>query len=544
MKVGGKVLSRPLGVLCLMASLIPARADVPDFQWVRTAGESLIAAEVGFCVTADALGNSYVGGYFNSTNFQIGGFLLTNSRPSFREAFVAKYDPAGTVLWAKSFHGTNDDSGRSIANDNQGNCYVAGSFASPHLFLDDVTLTNHGPAGNNALFVAKLDSLGNLLWARTADRGNYQAGAGIAVDANGNCYVTGTIKGTNTFNGTNLISHVTYTDVLLLKYDTDGHLLWVQQAGGSYVDSATGVAVDGSGNACLLANIRSTNAAFGSFVLSVGGTNTDQDMVIAKYDPAGSVLWAKRYGGTDIDTGRGIALDGDGNCYFAGEYISSNFVFGGTALVKTSPFFGDLYLAKIDINGDPLWVREVHGSDIDSISGVAVDFLGNSYIAGFFRSPTLMFDGLTITNTDEALPGTADVFAAKFDPEGNRLWVVQPKGPVEQEALAIALDADANAYITGFTMGTNVLFGSIAVTNSYIDLFVAKLESDYPRLQIELAGSQPILSWPSNKTGFTLESTSDFNNWMPFTGSVGVLNNRYWATNDLPDNFRFFRLRK
>jgi hypothetical protein len=522
------------------------RAEVPDFLWLNTATGS--GAEVSYSMAVDDAGNSYIAGYFDSTNVNFGGGVwLTNTTPSISppyDCFLAKYDSNGVVVWAKRFGGTDDDWVRNVAVDTDRNCYVTGRFVSTNFLIEGITLTNFSPNGNSSFFVAKFSSSGNLLWAKGPDRGYSQSGWKIAVAGSSNCYVVGYFSGTNTIAGTNLISRGS-TDVLFLKYDAEGNLLWAQQAGGSYADDGAAVAVDAQGHVYLLANIRSTNAVFGSFTFSVNGTNTDQDMIVAKYDPAGHVVWAKQYGGLDLDYGRSIAVDKLGNCHLTGDYHSTNLVFGTNILTKTSFGFTDIFIAKLNSAGDALWARAAHGYATDSSMEIALDFAGNSYIAGFFQSPTLAFDTLILTNTEEGfLFEDADAFVAKFNPTGDLRWVVQPFGTNDQRAFSVAVDNADNAYITGWTQGTNVLFGDFSATNAYVDIFVAKIEADRPSLQIEKADTNVTIFWPANRLDFNLECSSNLLNWSPVVEPVIITNGCNIVTNSVSAGSGFFRLRK
>ena len=550
----------PAAFLLLAIAILPAQvhANTNDFQWVRTAGGD--GAEVSRQIAVDDAGNSYVIGSFNSTNFPIGGFVLTNNFPSSPnpwDGFIAKYDTAGKVVWAMEFGGTNNDRGGGIAVDTNRNCYVTGYFSSSNFHIGGVTLTNYSPNGNNSLFVARLDTDGNLLWAHGPDAGYSSSGAQVAVDNAGNCYVTGSFTGTNTFGGNRLVCSGTL-GALLLKYDPAGDLLWARQAGGNFRDGGADVALDASGNAYLLADIRSTNATFGSVVLSVRGTNTCQNFVVAKYNPSGSVVWAKAFGGTSVDSGTGIAVDKSANIYITGNTSSSNVYFGNIVLSNAYHVLPDtaIYIAKLDPSGNPVWAVAGQGDNNNvGSTGIALDPFGNTYISGFFLSATLALGGVTLTNTESnpITGGPADIFVARFDPNGQLMRTVQVTGTNDQRAFSIAVDSKANPYITGWTQGTNVLFGSIAVTNHYLDLFVAKLDPDYPVLQMQWSPNNygsglVVLSWPINKDpggSITLESSTDFMNW----GSgdqifaFGVGNGQHLLYVIPSVDIRFYRLR-
>jgi len=508
------------GALFLFLGLYQSRAGAGDFQWLRTAGGS--NAEVPRQIVVDDTGSSYIVGSFNSSNIVFGGKSITNTlRTAFStwDTFVVKYDTTSAVVWALKLGGTNDDRGGGIAVDAQHNVYVTGYFESTNFYVGAMTLTNRAPSGNSSLFVAKFDSLAHLVWADSPRQSTYSSsGSRVAVDGAGNVYVAGSFRGTNDFGGTNLIGQG-YSDALLLKYDSTGHVLWARRAGGEDMDGASGLALDADGNVYLLANIRSTNAVFGAFTFAVKGTNTCQNMVVAKYDPAGTVLWAKQYGGTDIDAGADIALGPKTNCYITGTFMSSNLVFGGTTLSdpKGVPY-GDIFVAVLNRNGDPQSAWAVHGDWSVGSTALAVDPVGNCYITGFFLGTNLVFtsgwqNGVTLANSDtNFFAGSADAYVAKFTADGNLMRVFQPVGLNDQRAFSLAVDAKGVPYVTGWTMGTNVMFGSFAATNAYLDMFVGKLDPGYPVLRMETEAS----------SGFAVPGMVMLSFRWDETGSAGV----------------------
>ncbi len=537
-------------------------ASAGDYQWLRVAGGE--GAEVSRQIVVDAAGSSYIIGGFNSSNCPFGSIVLTNSLQSASptwDGFLVKYDTKGSVVWAQKFGGTSDDRGSGVAVDVSHQGYITGFFESTNFTIGGVTLTNYAPNENSSLFVAKLDAMGNLLWAQSPRSSSSASGSRIVVDSAGNSYVAGTFTGTNYFGSTNLVSRG-YSDALLLKYDPDGNLLWAQQAGGEYVDSAAGLALDAADNLYLLANIRSTNAGFGGYFFSVKGTNTCQNLVVAKYNPSGSVVWAKLYGGTDVDSATGIAIGPNTNCYLTGMIRSTNMVFGSITLSATgNTLFGDIFVAHLNSSGNALEAWTVQGEGMDGSSGIAVDQFGDCYIAGFFQSMNLVFNSgwlgaVTLTNSDPNIFPDADAFVADFDGYGNVMHTFQPTGMRDQRAFSIALDAAATPYVTGWTMGTNVVFGTFATTNAYLDMFVTKLDPNYPMLRLDdgdhsssiQAPGEVFVSWPLNQTGSdaaNVEVSTNLINWGDPTGFAASIlgGGRRWLELDKPAGPVFYRLR-
>ncbi|HTR41939.1 MAG TPA: hypothetical protein VMH87_10020 [Pseudomonadales bacterium] len=532
-----------------------------DWQWLRTAGGN--NAEVAGQIAVDDAGSAYIVGSFNSTNCPFGSIVLTNTfkaSVSTWDGFLAKYDTYGNIQWAVKFGGTNDDRAWGVAVDAQRNSYISGWFESTNFYIGNAILTNYSPYANPCLFVAKYDPDGHFLWARSA-AGYSSSGQAVVADSAGNVYAAGSFTGTNIFGGSKLVGQGN-GNIVLLKFDSNGNQLWVKQAGGSTgpdTPARTALALDSGNNVYLLANIRSTNAVFGSFTFSVAGTNFSQNMVVAKYDPSGNVLWGKEYGGTDLDGGTAIAIGPGTNIFVTGNFLSTNLAFGSTILHGTGNIIDpSIFVAVLDNNGNALSAWPVTCDNSCSSIDIAADPVGNCYIAGFFQGTNLTFNSgwlntVILTNSFPGYFSQPNAFVAKFDASGNIIHVFHPVGPGNQEAFSVAVDSHATPYVTGWTMGTNVMFGSLATTNFYVDLFAAKLDANLPSLQIINGGitsdntNAATVSWPILQTGsanFTLDSSSDLLTWTPtaplntVTGAV-----QYSEIVPKPDTQAFYRLR-
>ncbi|MDB6028990.1 MAG: hypothetical protein JWM68_5213 [Verrucomicrobiales bacterium] len=537
-------------ILFLTATFLSGTANAasPGFRWVKTAGGT--GSEVSYDLAVDSQGNCLTAGYFNSTYFYWGNtLLLTNTvlTNAPMDCFVTLCNSNGVVQWARKLGGAGDDRAFCAAVDAQGCCYVAGRFDSPNLSVGNITLTNTASNGRYSFFVAKLSPTGVPLWARCPNKSFSSTAMGLAVDASKNVYVTGSINGTNIIGGTNfVVSSTTASDVLLLKYDPSGNLIWGQHPGGSNSDSGSDIAVDDAGSLYLSAAFRGTNVAFGSFVFSSPdrGFGELSDIVVAKYDPNGTVLWANAFGGEYNEIARGIAVDAQHNCYITGDYQSTNFALGGFVLTNSNPA-GDLFVAKFSSNGVPLWAKSGHGDGFDSAWKIAVDPSGNSYIGGFFESPTLTIDNVTVTNFVTNGFIDADGIIAKFDTDGNLLWTTQISADDEQRVFSLGLSGDA-LYATGWTQGT-VYFGNESVTTSDIDLFVTRLYLDFPRLQYALTnenGSNALrLTWPVEAGLTFLQSSTNLHDWQ-WRGPGIFSANGEWTTTVSPTNSTFFRVQR
>ena len=374
-------------------------------------------------------------------------------------------------FWVKKAGGTSNDYGNSIAVDANGNSYITGYFTYIATF-GTTTLTS---SGSNDIFVAKIDHNGNWLWAKKAGGTSDDYGYGIAVDANGNSYVTGKFYGSATF-GTTTLTSSGYEDIFVAKLDSNGNWLWAKKAGGTNSDYSHSIAVDDNGKSYIAGDYKGS-ATFGTTTLTSSG---DRDIFIAKLDINGNWLWAKKAGGTSEDVGCSITVNDNGNSYVTGYYYSGNATFGTTILTGSGN--NDIFVAKLDSNGNWLWAKKAGGTDYDVGFGIAVDANGNSYVTGNFRG-SATFGTTTLTSS-----GWVNIYVAKMDSNGNWLWAKQAGGTDWDEGDGITVDYNGTSYVTGYFEGS-ATFGTTTLTSSgNSDIFVAKLDINGNWLLAKQAG--------------------------------------------------------
>jgi hypothetical protein len=451
-------------------------AQSPAWEWAKNgAGQN---EDKSYSVAVDASGNSYITGFFSSATLAFGSVTITNPNNGsgvYSDLFIAKYDPSGNVLWAKSAGGTRNDVSNSIAVDASGNIYITGYSYSPVITFGSVTLTpNNGI--QSEMFIAKYDPSGNVLWAKSAGgvKGDY--GNSVSVDVAGNAYAVGNFESDSIiFGSTTLINtggSSSTSDGFIVKYDPLGNVLWTTLAGGVNEDFPISISTDGTGNS-YVAGVFSASITIGSTTLISSGLD---DLFLAKYDPAGNVIWTTHSGGYYNDRANSVAFDASGNSYVAGYFDSPTLVFGSYTLTNNSQYSSDLLVEKYDPSGNPLWAKSAGGTRDDFANAIAVDASGNSFVAGNFNDSSLSMGSLILNNHDQG-GLTADLFIIKFNTLGNELWA---KNENADDATSIAVDAVGNAYVTGYfdtlvvTFGADTFF-NINTTGKVADVYVAKI---------------------------------------------------------------------
>jgi hypothetical protein len=369
----------------------------------------------------------------------------------------------GTQLWAKNFGNTLNNFGYGVAYDPSGNVVVTGSFQG----TINLGGSNFVSGGGFDSFVAKYSGqTGSHIWSKAFGSTVNDEGRGIAVDSNGDVFVTGYFNGTVNFGGTMRTSSGG-DDVFLIKLSgTDGSTIFARNFGGTSGDQGNSVTVDANGDPTITGIFRTTADFLGLPLVSAGNT----DIFVAKYNGAtSSHIWSKGFGGTSFESGNFIAADQDGNVYTTGTFQTSTISFGGSPLMNAGLTDG-YYVKLAGSNGAHIWTKGIVGPSQEVGVGVAVDLAGNNYVTGTFASPSINLGGGPLSNAGTA---TTDNFIAKYDSKGTHLWSKPIGGSSNDNVTGIAASGSGDVFITGsFEVATSL--GGPSLNASNTDIFVAK----------------------------------------------------------------------
>jgi len=375
-----------------------------NVKWAKSVVNGAWGGSCGFNASTDVFGNIYLTGSFDGS-VPFGSDTLTSTGSE--DIFILKYDSSGNVLWAKRAGGTLFESGYGISTDLQGNVYITGYFASPTITFGSYTLTN---AGGENIFLAKYDSSGNVLWAKSAGGNSDDEGYSIASDALANVYITGYFQSPAITFGSYTLANAGGQDIFVVKYDSSGSVLWAKRAGGNSWDQGAYVATDSSGNAYLTGYYQSSTISFGSYTLTNSGS---YDAFLAKYDSSGNVSWARSIGGTGGTRGYCVAADKSYRIYIAGAFNSPSLTFDTITVQRPAYYYDPMYVAGYDSAGHVLFAKAL-GSGGDDQNAVAASQSGCIYIGGDFFQVYLFIIG----NDSLYLSGLEDVFVAKLCSSG------------------------------------------------------------------------------------------------------------------------------
>ncbi|MCC3160495.1 hypothetical protein LJ737_24875 [Hymenobacter sp. 15J16-1T3B] len=365
------------------------------------------------------------------------------------------------------------------ALDAAGNLVVAGRFAGTLILGSDTLRT----PGDRDVFVARRSPSGQWLRAYQAGGPGHEAPAGLALDAAGNIIIAGTFSNASstTFGPFTLpnAGQPNTPDLFVARLSPAGQWTQAVRAGGSGAETIAGLALDASGNAVVAGSFGLDNspAVFGSFSLASNGA---EDVFVARLNAAGQWTQAVSGGGSGSKVVRGLHVDAAGTATVLGAFNSPSIAFGAITLTSLPPLSGfsfqyDVFVARLNAAGQ--WTQAVRGggSGSESPLALAVDAGGTATVAGSYQAPSSTFGATTLTTT-----GLADVFVARLSPAG--VWTQAAGGGStnDDNALAVAVDGNGNAFVAGSFRGPTASFGPATLPNAAPntdDLFVARLNA-------------------------------------------------------------------
>ena len=303
---------------------------------------------------------------------------------------------------------------------------------------------------------------------------------GIAVDGSGNIVITGytsSISGIASSGAYQTSFGGAIFDAYIAKFNALGARQWATYYGGSSYDQGMGITADGSGNIIItgLTSSSSGIASSGAYQTSISGT---EDAFIAKFNSSGARLWATYYGGSMIEQGWGIGVDGSGNIVITGYTESTSGIATSGAHQTSYGGSGDAFIAKFNAAGVHQWGTYYCGSGHDYGYGIAVEGGGNIVITG----KTTSTSGIATSGAYQtSIGGSYDAFIAKFNASGVRGWATYYGGSVLDFSFRIAVDGTGNIVTTGYTESTSGIATSGAYQTSKgggsSDAFIAKFNA-------------------------------------------------------------------
>lgn len=393
--------------------------------------------------------------------------------------------------WAKKLGSTGNEYPTATAVDGSGNIYTIGYFEGTSDFDPGVGVYNlicTGMGGYPDIFISKLDANGNFLWAKSI--GSYSLNCcsdvskAITFDQSNNIIITGEFQGTADFDpGASIfnISSKGQQDIFILKLDQNGNFMWAKSFGGINNESSYSIKTDISNNIIVcgyFSGVVDFDPGVGTYNLSFTGP---YGSFVSKLDQNGNFVWAKQFDGGSGNYARDISIDNIGNCIVLGAF-SGTVDFDPNLNINniTSGGLADVYISKLDNNGNLIWVKSIDCTNgLAGCTAMEVNSLGELYVTGTF-SNTIDFDPNTSIFNLTALGGV-DIYILKINSSGNFIWAKAMGGTADDMVENLALDSQNNVYTVGFFEGVADFDPNVGVFNmtpNVHDLFISKLNSN------------------------------------------------------------------
>lgn len=468
-------------ILLLTVTLAPAQ--FPGYQWGNAIAANSSGADLeGWAIAADANGNVYVTGSFYGDTVEIGGSQLVSPGGAM---FLVKYDSTGTVMWVRMAGGGGINIPGGIACDSYGNIIVAGSFQGDSAVFGGTVIYNNNTPDQN-FYVAKYDSIGNILWVKSTDNAGNEWVESVATDSQDHILLAGSFDGFDiSIDATSLLNSYSGTeDVFLYKLDPMGNAQWARRAGGANYEWANGVTCDPFGNVVIGGPYFSDtlNLGTGSLV-SPHGDNHSQ-MFIISYDSAGTLNWARQVTLTALAYDSyfyDVASDVFGNVYAVGS-CNSDTAFADTLQLIASPGSNrDMLLFKYDVSGNLLWGRREFGTGNVYGFDLAVNTSNEAYVTGYFDCDSIIFGSDTSIAIDPWF--WSDMFVVKYLPAGGVDWVthtggVYLPGSWGYKQLGITANSIGQVFVTGTYSNDSIVFGTdtLLLNNCWPNMYVGMID--------------------------------------------------------------------
>ncbi|MCD6065033.1 MAG: hypothetical protein K0R82_2944 [Flavipsychrobacter sp.] len=424
---------------------IPANATLvidpmPNVQWATYYGGT--GTDYGKTVITDTLGNVYFIGTTYSANAIATAGTYEDTYFGLRDAFVAKFNPAGARIWGTYYGGYDDELGMGIAIEKSGlNLYISGYTQSTSgIATTGAHLTSW--QGLNDAYLAKFDSAGQRLWSTYYGDANFDQGRSVAIDDANNVYLTGdTRSGSNIATpGAFQTNNGGWHDGFIVKFTPGGVRVWATFYGGNddeYLNSTYIVnnRIYIGGQTTSSFNVTSP----GAYQPTKGGS---WDVFLAKFDTAGARLWSTYYGGSGMEVDVTTGLDENANIYVTGYTTSPNVMATPGAHQATKSFSEDGFISKFDSTGVRIWSTYYGGNSNDAPKSVTAA-KGHIFLTGVTYSTT----GISTPNAlYPGTPGGNQIFISKFDSAGKIKWGTYYG---DAEGNSITSDRKTAVYVTG-----------------------------------------------------------------------------------------------
>ena len=409
-------------------------------------------------VTETSDGGVIAGGYFKSSEIQVGDYTLTNSRDY--DGMIIKYSREGEVEWARSVGGSGGDYIYSVASTSDGGVIAGGYFESSSIQIGDYTLTNSSSSTSYTDgMLIKYSEEGEVEWARSVGGSGGDYIYSVASTSDGGVIAGGYFYSSSIQVGDYTLTNNGSYDGMLIKYSASGEVEWARSVGGSSYDYIYSVASTRDGGVIVGGYFGSSSIQIGDYTLTNSSSSTSYtDGMLIKYSEEGEVEWARSVGGSADEEITSVAETSDGGVIAGGYFGSSSIQIGDYTLTNNGSYDG--MIIKYSASGEVEWARSVGGSNTDYIESVASTRDGGVIVGGYFGSSSIQIGDYTLTNN-----GSYDGMIIKYSASGEVEWARSVGGSNTDQINSVAETSDGGVIAGGYSNSSTIEAGRFNIEN-------------------------------------------------------------------------------
>ncbi len=379
--------------------------------------------------------------------------------------FASLYSSAQSISWLWANNAGNEAMNETLSIAKDN---IGNTYALG--YFSEVSLQlgsfNLSASGLADILLIKYDQSGNIVWATSAGKVGNDYGNSVHCDVFGNVWITGSFESATLQFGSVTLINSGVVDFYIAKYDSQGNPVWAGTATGLNEEYGNELTSDSLGNIYVSGTFNGT-IDFGNGPISNSG---GYDIFLAKYFNSGGLVWAKKFDSFSSEDIYDMEVGPDGFLYMTGYFYTSPIIFGQDTL--TSAGSCDAFLVKADTAGDVQWAKSFGGTGDDFSLSISTTASGLIYLGGNFTSDPMTFD-----NTSMANSGFEDLFIIQCDTSGNLNWSKSAGGLYYETIWSLSADTNGNVYTIGFFSGFSLTLDSITMNITFpplnSDVFVA-----------------------------------------------------------------------
>lgn len=388
-----------------------------------------------------------IGRYGGTVDFDPGAGIY-NMTTQYGNSFVLKLDSAGNFIWVKHFESTflNYNRAMSVCLDHSNNVIITGYFQGQNDFNPGNGVNNFTSSNNSRdIFIVKLDSIGEYMWARQFGSTLDDEGWSIAVDTNNNILSTGKFRGTVNFGLGFNISAANDRDIYISKLDVNGNSIWIKSLAGGVDEWVYHITTNSLNDVYVCGSFLGTmdvNPGAGVFNLSAGQVWSDGFLV--KLNSIGDLSWAKKIGGIEADAVQSLATDSVNNLIATGHFYGQvNFDTTNTNYTLYSSNFRNIFVAKYSNAGICSWAADLGSNSNQEANDIHIDGFG-----------ALITTGVTY--------GTSD-----FNPDTTSIFNITSNGGYDIYLCKLQTNCGLTTYSTPFGCDSILVNGNTFYTDTF-----------------------------------------------------------------------------